>query len=132
MCAVGTKVNSERYPANWIDSNCRLKVRSTFQLDEFYNIFALGDVCNTKEPKQAYIVKLHVPIVADNVKRLIRNASLTSYSPPMVSLMVVPVGMNDGITSISIMSMNFTLGSWFTKLRKVNLCFLSGVGRRIT
>lgn len=45
-----------------MDEKNQLKVNEYFQVEGFENVFALGDCCNSKEIKEAYVAGLHAGV----------------------------------------------------------------------
>ncbi|KAJ7531498.1 hypothetical protein O6H91_14G046200 [Diphasiastrum complanatum] len=96
--AVGRKVGS-----SWIvgsvfksllDSDGRLKVDESLRLEGKTNVFAIGDVANTKEIKQGYVAGKHAELVSENIKKLIKNPSskLTTYKRMATPMAMVSLG----------------------------------------
>ena len=52
-----------------------VRVKHTLQLDDHPRIFALGDIIDWKEEKQAFKAMGHVPIVVENVMALVNGKS---------------------------------------------------------
>lgn len=59
--------------AGWLDVN-----PGSLQHKTYHNIFGLGDVINTPNAKTAAAVRKQVPVVVDNILRLIANSSVES------------------------------------------------------
>jgi sulfide:quinone oxidoreductase len=55
----------------WIDVH-----KNTLQQTKFANVFGLGDATNTPNAKTAAAVRKQVPVVVDNIFKLIKNAEL--------------------------------------------------------
>lgn len=59
---VGIRVNSGAYQSSLsdkMDEKKQLKVNGYFQVDGLEDVFAIGDCCNSKEIKEAYVAGLH-------------------------------------------------------------------------
>ena len=59
---IGLSLNSGAYQSSLsdkMDEKKQLKVNEYFQVEDFENIFAIGDCCNSKEIKEAFIAGLH-------------------------------------------------------------------------
>lgn len=59
---IGNKINSEAYKSclsEQTDEKDQLKVNEYFQVEGLENVFAIGDCCNSKELKEAYVAGLH-------------------------------------------------------------------------
>lgn len=60
---IGININSEAYESgslsDKLDEKKQLKVNEYFQVEGFENVFAIGDCCNSKEIKEAYVANLH-------------------------------------------------------------------------
>lgn len=120
-CCTGTRVNSSFYPEEWLDGNKRIKVSETFQLAGHPNVFAVGDVCNSKNLKMGYTAQLHAGIVSKNVLLSSKgNKSLKVFKPSDTVIMIVPIGSNDGVTVLPF----GTFGSTTTKMIKAKSLFV--------
>ena len=59
---IGIRINNGAYQSSLsdkMDEKSQLKVNEYFQVDELENVFAIGDCCNSKEIKEAYVAGLH-------------------------------------------------------------------------
>ncbi len=59
---IGMRINSGAYQSSLsdkMDEKNQLKVNEYFQVEDLENVFAIGDCCNSKEIKEAYIAGLH-------------------------------------------------------------------------
>jgi len=63
-----------------LDAEGRLKVDSNLRVEGKPNIFAVGDVCNTKEIKQGFLAGKHAGIVAQNIKKMIKDPNACRLS----------------------------------------------------
>ena len=99
MCFGGkpmTDIVKNSFP-NWLDENDRIIVNKHFQVPECSNIFAIGDCCNTKEVKLAYIAGQHAAVLAENIYLILdKKIKLKEYSPPSKSMMVMSIGRDNG------------------------------------
>ncbi|KAJ7531497.1 hypothetical protein O6H91_14G046100 [Diphasiastrum complanatum] len=104
--AVGKKVGS-----SWImdsafkdllDSNGRLKVDKSLRLEGNTNVFAIGDIANTKEIKQGYLATKHAQVVSENIKKLIKNpkSKLATYKPLATPMGAVSLGRSLGVAQL--------------------------------
>ena len=59
---IGLKLNTGAYQSSLsdkIDEKSQLKVNEYLQVEGLENVFAIGDCCNSKEIKEAFIAGLH-------------------------------------------------------------------------
>lgn len=59
---IGNKINSEAYNSSLsdkIDEKNQLKVNEYFQVEGLDDVFAIGDCCDSKEIKEAYVAGAH-------------------------------------------------------------------------
>lgn len=59
---IGISVNSGAYQSSLsdkMDEKSQLKVNEYFQVEGLEDVFAIGDCCNSKEIKEAYVAGLH-------------------------------------------------------------------------
>jgi NADH dehydrogenase FAD-containing subunit len=101
LSGIGAKGNSglavAAFGEDIVEQGSRqIKVRGTFQLENHDNIFAVGDVCNAKENKQAAWSARHAAIVGANIPALINNTPLKEYSPQSSLLMLASYGAAEG------------------------------------
>jgi NADH dehydrogenase FAD-containing subunit len=94
----------ESYP-NWLDENGRITVNKHLQVSDCLNIFAMGDCCNTKEFKLAYLAGMHGEVVADNIDLLLNHKTkLKEYSVPSKTIMIMSIGRDNGVFQLACMS----------------------------
>ncbi|XP_024378258.1 uncharacterized protein [Physcomitrium patens] len=88
-----------------IDSDGRLKVDRHLRLEGKSNIFAVGDIVNTKEIKQGFLANKQAGVVADNIKRLIQaptQPKLAEYEPLSTPFGIVSLGRYEGVAQLPI------------------------------
>ncbi|KAG0577160.1 hypothetical protein KC19_5G135500 [Ceratodon purpureus] len=91
-----------------IDEEGRLKVDANMRLEGQSNIFAVGDIANTKEIKQGYLAGKQADVVVDNIKRLIKNSKapkLAEYKPLTSPLGLVSLGRYEGVAQFPIVTL---------------------------
>lgn len=111
---IGNKINNEAYQSSLsdhVDEKNQLKVNEYFQVEGFENVFAVGDCCNGKEIKEAYVAGLHADHLSGNIRRLNDNKPLKCYKAGR-SAMIVPVGKDGGVTELP---NGMVLGNFATK-----------------
>ncbi|GAB5588392.1 hypothetical protein Unana1_03292 [Umbelopsis nana] len=101
LSGIGSKANSGLAVAAFGDDiidlpSRQIRVRKTLQLQGHDNVFAVGDVSNVKENKQAAWTSKHAAILANNISALINNAPLKDYSPQTTLVMLASYGANEG------------------------------------
>ena len=107
MCFGGkpmTDIVKNSFP-NWLDENDRIIVNKHFQVPDCSSIFAIGDCCNTKEVKQAYLAVMRGPVVANNIGLLINNKNkLKEYNSPSRKFKLMSIGRDNGAFQFKCMS----------------------------
>ncbi|KAJ7022050.1 hypothetical protein C8F04DRAFT_1139253 [Mycena alexandri] len=102
-----------------LDERKQIKVRPTLQLLEHPDIFAVGDVIDTVEQKQAIKAAAHAAVVVANIIAYIDdpNRPLKAYKPSARESIVITGGTGGGRSYIALL-WGFVLGDWFTRLIK--------------
>lgn len=83
-----------------MDSNGRLQVDRNMRVQGHSNVYALGDICNTKESKQGYLAQQQAAVVIANIKKHIKDphtAKLSEYKAATTTMAVVSLGRNLGV-----------------------------------
>jgi NADH dehydrogenase FAD-containing subunit len=83
-----------------VDSNGRVMVDRNMRVQGHSNIFAVGDVSNTKEIKQGYLATKQAAVVTENIKKSVKDpftAKLTEYNPATAPFAIVSLGRNLGL-----------------------------------
>ncbi|KAI0252898.1 hypothetical protein BJV78DRAFT_1281245 [Lactifluus subvellereus] len=103
--------------SNVLNSRGQIKIRPTFQLESHSNIYAIGDVTNLAEQKQATKAPKHAQIAATNiVSQLCGGVPKKTYSG-QPELVIITNGKKQGISFMS-MLWGITLGNWFSSSMK--------------
>ena len=127
--------------AHTVNSRKYVRVRPTLQLQEYTDIFALGDIIDWKEQKQITKAWGHAAIVAANVEAYLAGRKLKEYkgSPEMAMITNGKVRclvcwtlsswsdlmtQNGGVTFIGMLR-GIVLGDWFTSMVKSKSLFIS-------
>ncbi len=79
---VGGKPRSkfmEKYLPQTLDDKKFIKVNEFLQVEGYEKIFCGGDVCNIPEEKCADRALQHADVIAENMKRLVKNKKLKKY-----------------------------------------------------
>ncbi|WP_262699503.1 MULTISPECIES: FAD-dependent oxidoreductase [Streptomyces] len=80
--------------------NGQVAVAETLQLKGQDTVFALGDITDIPEPKQASAANRHVEVVAGNIKALIEGKSeLAAYRPGPAAI-ILPLGPKGGASQL--------------------------------
>lgn len=122
--ATGGKPNSDllrELDASAIAENGSVKVNEYFQVAGHPNIFAIGDLADLKEQKQAAKVDLHVSIAAINIVSLAKENKTAKAYPGQKELVVVTTGKKGGAGYI----MGFNVGSFISSMIKSKGLFIS-------
>jgi len=95
----------------------QIKIENTFQVKSHPNIYAIGDVIDWEEQKQAAKAAKHAQIAATNVlAQLNTGAPKTNYSG-QPELIIITNGKKRGISFMG-MLWGITLGNWFSSSMK--------------
>lgn len=122
---VGGRPNSDivkSFDSGVIAENGSIKVEKSFQVINHPKIFAMGDVADLKEQKQAAKIGEHIPVVAMNLVSLCKESKLVSEYKGQKELIVVTVGRKGGAGWI----MGWNVGSFVSSVIKSKGLFLSG------
>jgi NADH dehydrogenase FAD-containing subunit len=104
-------INTSIYPEEWLNEMGELNIRSTFQLVERPDIFAVGDVCSLVETKQAITLPPKMKLIRNNIVKVAETITKGTFEKGIVKglkdykvsdkvTMYLPVGSNDGVTQI--------------------------------
>ncbi|KAM6497368.1 FAD/NAD(P)-binding domain containing protein [Amanita muscaria] len=99
-----------------LNSRGLVKILPTFQLPDFSNIFALGDVIDWNEQKQLRKASGHAAIVASNIQAYLSGGSLNPYKGS-AEMIIVTLGKNAGVSYIGLL-WGIVLGDWFSRMIK--------------
>lgn len=73
----------------------RVRVTPSLLVDGHDTVFAVGDITDVEEPKQAVTAIAHAAVVAANIQALAAGEQLTSYEPAGSSILI-PLGPGGG------------------------------------
>lgn len=124
LSTIGSVVNSEFYPKQWLNESGRIKVDPALCVLGTTNIFAIGDINDVKEVKLGYFAAAQGGLTASNLAKRIKqpNAILKPYGTTPVPMgMIVPVGRKVGATKLG----PVVLGDWVTSALKGSSVFVS-------
>ncbi|KAF8994493.1 FAD/NAD(P)-binding domain-containing protein [Cyathus striatus] len=96
----------------------QVKVNKHLQLPAFSDIFALGDIVDIKEQKQAAKVAGHAAVIADNILLALgeRKGALKEYNVG-AEMIVITNGKDGGVTYMGFL-WGLLFGNWVTKTLK--------------
>ncbi|KAK4701801.1 apoptosis-inducing factor 2, partial [Phenoliferia sp. Uapishka_3] len=125
MLATGIKPNSEvisQFDPSTVDASGAVKVLPTFQLvDEAYShIFAIGDVTDRPESKQAATAGNHIPILVANILAMIKGAKPTKEHKVGGPMILVTCGPEGGAAQL----FGWVVGAWMAKRAKSRSLFV--------
>jgi apoptosis-inducing factor 2 len=96
-----------------LDERGQVKVNSHLQVLGHENIFAIGDIANTREPKLITTASAHARIVAENIKRLAaKDPVLMEHNPKKAATVIVPLGTSGGAVELPVGKKGIVLGAW--------------------
>jgi NADH dehydrogenase FAD-containing subunit len=86
----------------WLNNKGQVMVNKNLQVVDNYNIFAIGDCCDTEELKLAFLVMYHAQVVIDNILLIMSKATkLKEYSSPSIQKMLMSVGRDNGVLQVA-------------------------------
>lgn len=94
--------------AHLLDENDRLKVDTNMRLEGVPNVFAVGDITNTKEIKQGYLALNQAAVVVENIKKLFKAPKapkLAGYKPLASPLGVVSLGRCEAVAQLPLVTL---------------------------
>jgi NADH dehydrogenase FAD-containing subunit len=96
-----------------IDKRMQVIVNSHLQAAGYHQIFAVGDIVNTREPKLITTADAHARIVALNIQRLaVNDQNLADYHPKTAATVIVPLGTTGGAVQLPVGKKGIVLGAW--------------------
>jgi len=100
-----------------LTSKGHVKIRPTLQLLAHSDIFALGDVLDVEEQKQAGKVHAHAKVVAANVLSVLEDKEPKSVYKGSIEMIVVTNGKKGGVSYFGVL-WGLLFGAWFTSFVK--------------
>ncbi|KAG2350794.1 FAD/NAD(P)-binding domain-containing protein [Suillus weaverae] len=94
-----------------------VKIKPTMQLLNHPSIFALGDIIDWTEQKQAAKLMWHVPVAVANVVSFLNGVTPTKKYAGATEMIVITNGKKGGMGYFGFFG-GFTLGDWFAWLVK--------------
>lgn len=80
----GLAVNSEGYATSLgaaVDERGRLKVGEYLQVEGLEDVYALGDICGTTDPRLAYVAGEQAKLLAQNLAKKANNKAMKPWVP---------------------------------------------------
>ncbi|CAL1709321.1 unnamed protein product [Somion occarium] len=94
-----------------------VKVKPTLEVVNHPSVFALGDIIDWPEQKQAAKTKAHADVVAANIQSYLTGQPLSKVYKGSPEMIVVPLGKSGGSGYLGIL-WGVIVGDWLTKLLK--------------
>jgi len=88
---------------NLLDGEGRLKVDANLRVEGKSNIFAIGDIANTKEIKQGFLAGKQAGVVVENIKKLCKDPAspkLSVYTPLAAPFGIVSLGRVQAVAQL--------------------------------
>jgi len=120
VSARGGRANSDYVASlgeNTMNGHGYVKVQPTLQLLNHPSIFAVGDIMEWPEQKQAAKLGWHVPIVVANIISFLNGTTLTKKYKGAPEMIVITNGRKGGMGYFGFFG-GFTLGDWLAWLVK--------------
>ena len=118
----GMQMNTAYLQAHFgdiLDERKQVRVNQHLQVQGYQNIFAIGDIVNTGEPKLITTADAHASLVAENLRRLAaKRPELLEYHPKPAATVVVPLGTSGGAAQLPLGKNGIVLGAWVASLIK--------------
>ncbi len=120
-CIGGTPNTAYMTPnmADRLDEYGRIQVEPDLRVTGEAALFALGDIANLDEAKKALYVRNHVPVVEQNIRKLLKNpdARLKHYKAKTDDdMMLVTLGKRGGVAHLP--GLGMVKANWFTRMAK--------------
>jgi len=103
--------------SNVVNPRGQIRIENTFQLKSHANIYAIGDVTDWQEQKQAAKAPKHAQIAAANILSQINGSEPKTSYTGQPELIIVTNGKKQGISYLG-MLWGITLGNWFSSSMK--------------
>jgi len=100
-----------------LNARGQIKVENTFQLKSHPNIYAIGDVIDWQEQKQAAKAPKHAQITAANILSQINGGDAKKSYSGQPEMIIVTNGKKHGISYLGFL-WGITLGNWFSSTMK--------------
>ena len=102
-----------------LDERKQVRINKHLQVQGYENIFAIGDIVNTGEPKLITTADAHASLVAGNLRRLAaRRTDLAVYRPRPAAFVIVPLGTSGGAVQLPLGKDGLVLGAWAASMIK--------------
>jgi len=116
LWAASWALNVSLYPEEWLNEMSELNIRSTFQLVDRPDVFAIGDVSSLVETKQAITLPSKMKLIRHNILRVAE--AISSSTTTMAALdssavkglkeyritdkvtLYLPVGEKEGVSQV--------------------------------
>ncbi|KAI9465731.1 FAD/NAD-P-binding domain-containing protein [Lactarius psammicola] len=100
-----------------LNARGQIKVTPTFQIESHPNIYAIGDVIDWAEQKQAAKAPKHAQIAAANILSQLSGSSPSKKYTGQPELIIITNGKKQGISFMGFL-WGITLGNWFSSSMK--------------
>ncbi|KAI0301617.1 FAD/NAD-P-binding domain-containing protein [Multifurca ochricompacta] len=100
-----------------LNARGQIKIRPTFQLESYSNIYAIGDVVDWAEQKQAAKAPKHAQIAAANILAQLSGGAPKKTYTGQPELIIITNGKKQGISFMGFL-WGITLGNWFSSSMK--------------
>ncbi|KAI3604034.1 apoptosis-inducing factor [Moniliophthora roreri] len=107
-----------------LTSRGHVKVKPTLQLPQYPNIFAIGDIIDWNEQKQAGKIGGHVSVVLKNITSYLSGKAITSEYKGSTEMILITNGKNSGLMYLDVL-WGLMFGSWLSSLLKAKTLMVS-------
>lgn len=96
----GGRINNSAYGTSLsgaMDNHGRLRVDNTHAVQGHPTLFAIGDCCDSPEPKLAALAMEQAKFLVDNFTRMLKGKALKRRKFMAPGLVFIPIGPRDGV-----------------------------------
>ncbi|KZT11929.1 uncharacterized protein LAESUDRAFT_746717 [Laetiporus sulphureus 93-53] len=83
--------------ADVLDERGLMRVEPTFEVVDHPGVFAIGDITDCNEQKQAQKYPVHVAVAAPNIVSYLEGRPLTKPYKGSMEIILIPIGKNRGV-----------------------------------
>jgi len=100
-----------------LDPRRLVRVEPTFEVVDHPGVFAVGDITDCNEQKQAQKYPNHVEVVAPNIVNFLEGRPQTKTYKGSTEIILIPLGRNRGSAYLDFL-WGLIMGDWFVRFLK--------------